>query len=465
MGRLWAHGLWARLVLVGIGVLLLRVDPVPEALRGLEVEQARGAALAARYEAAYAYQPWHDGHLVRLAGARLDAADYAGALDALQRLAAVRPLTPQEIAWQGRAYAGLGSIDQAVASWETAWAAGSLDPASLRELAAIYERDGQFELAAAALESLLEQGGPSAEAAYRLGVLRALDDPAGAAGALALARTPGSGYEIPAQRLLDALQGPAASPEVMAGRTGVALLAIGELEQAARALERALDYNPAYAEALAYLAYVRERQGIPSLGAAEQAAALAGDNPLVHYLAGLVWNLRARPVEARQHFTQAALLDPTNPAFLVELAGTYRAEGSPERAELWMQQAAALAPDDPRFQILLVQFYVDEGYRIEEVGLPLAEALVERYPENAEAYDALGWAQLLLGRTGEAAMALDRALTLNPRLARAHYHQGRLLEAQGLPDAALAHYRLAVQAEPGSVFATLSQRAIDRLGG
>ena len=158
---------------------------------------------------------------------------------------------------------------------------------------------------------------------------------------------------------------------------------------------------------------------------------------------------------ARDHFA---------PAIAVEIAGTHRAENQPQWAEIWLQEAVRLAPDDSRFEMLLLQFYVDDEYRVEDAGLPMAQRLVEDQPENAEAHDALGWAHFLLGDVEEAEGELARALALDSDLARAHYHIGALREFQSRPQDAIEAYRKVVGLDPGGAFGARAARALERLG-
>src|SRR5438105_7619135 len=98
-----------------------------------------------------------------------------------------------------------------------------------------------------------------------------------------------------------------------------------------------------------------------------------------------------------------------------------------------MKEAVRLAPNDPRFRLLLVQFYVDENYKVKEVGLDLAKQMVADMPDNAEAHDALAWGYFVTGDLDTAQKELDAAMTLDPGLARAYLHMGQVMEQRGKP--------------------------------
>jgi Tfp pilus assembly protein PilF len=64
-------------------------------------------------------------------------------------------------------------------------------------------------------------------------------------------------------------------------------------------------------------------------------------------------------------------------------------------------------------------------------------------PNDPAAHDLLGWAYFLAQEDAEAEVNFDRALALDPTLASAHYHLGRLRSRQGRFDEAALAYRRA----------------------
>lgn len=468
--RFWMEGIWARVLLVAVMIVILEISPVPQsllvALEWAEIGTRAGdhASAAEAYYRAYQYQPWNPEHLAAAAGAELRAGHYGKAEEYLNELQAIRPLTPHELIWLGSIYAGQGRTEDAIAMWEAGHAQGAIDADSITQLTEIYFSRGEWERAGQTLESLITHSTADAQLYYRLGLVQALDQPEQASVALAQAVSLDESLSEPLIPIRNALLDRAEEPDDLAyARLGVLYLDLNELTLSEAALSRAVALNPSYGEALAYLAYVRSIVNKPSLGASQQALALAPASPIVHYMAGLVWNKYDRVLEARAEFEQAFTLDPKNPAFAVEIASTYRAQLTYEWAEIWMAEAAYLAGNDLRFQILLVQFYVDEEYLVEEMGLPLALALVQEAPDNALAYDALGWAYFLTGQPESAAESLNQALTLDPSLARIHLHLGIVLESQGQTRRAMDHYIRAAELEPDGPFGDLARRALERL--
>jgi tetratricopeptide (TPR) repeat protein len=468
---IWWKGIPVRLIGVAVAVLLsgmtaVSVDLTQSVAQAQDAYEGEQYAEAARsYHAAYSRQPWSLSFLVAAIDAERLAGDYPAAERDLDRLADIRPLNGQELVWLGEAYAGQDRLEEALIIWEEARQTGSLDADTLSQLVDMYYVRGEWSRAASVLETLIHTypGDPSLY--IRLGILQALDEPEKALVTLTQAATINPAEADRLIPIRGSLFGWAdQSPDYAYARLGLAYLGLDELRLAEAALSRAVAYNPAYGEALAYLAYTRSQLDQPALGAVQQAIALSPDSPTVHYLAGLIWKRRGRMWEARQAFEQARALDPDNPAFAVEIATTYQAEGQNERAEWWMLQAVELAPGDPRFQILLGQFYLDQEYRVEEIGFPFAQELVTRYPDNALAHDALGWAYFLTGDLGRAHDELQVALELDPSQARIHAHLGIVFEANRQIDMAIDHYLQAVELDPDGHGGLIARRALDRMG-
>jgi len=73
---------------------------------------------------------------------------------------------------------------------------------------------------------------------------------------------------------------------------------------------------------------------------------------------------------------------------------------------------------------------------------------VRTEPENAQALLTLGRATVLSGRALEGLVVFDRALSLDPNLAKAHSGRGLALAACGRSDEALAAYQRAAELDP-----------------
>lgn len=466
-------GLWLRFIIVAVGLILLQATPIPRRLRDAG-QRARQAAQAGDHQAAVenletvlAYRPWSPDDLALLANEYLALNDTSAARLSLERLVSIRPLESDEVLTLAALSLQEGQPERAAQIISDGQSRGQFDETRLRAELDVAFHARSWWMAAATLEALLAVRPQDADAQTRLALVQALVEPDAALPSLELAAK----TDLQRSERLNELSAALVARQNLSpdsaylARLGQIYVGLAEYDLADDALTQAVDLNPAYGEALAYLAFARAKLGKPALGIMHQAIALQPGSPSVRFLAGLTWKTLGRHAEARAEFERAFTLDPTNPSTAVEIANAHRAENANAYAEIWLQEALRLSGGDLRFRILLAQFYVDDNYRVAEAGLPLAQQLVIDAPDSAEAHDALGWAYFLLGGLDRASEQLNHALALDPTLARTHLHLGALMEAQANPGAAILEYRRAVELDPSGVFGALAGRALERLTG
>jgi tetratricopeptide (TPR) repeat protein len=374
-----------------------------------------------------------------------DPAGFAAARDAWQDAAGAQgALTPQIHRGLAASYLGLGDLLLAAGHLEAASAQDPSDPSLWAELAPALLQAGHWEAAARAYAHLAAADTGDAQFNYWAGALRLPTDPAAARSHLVLALA-GPLYTDRADELLTALQelGDLSDPTRIASRVGLAYLAVGEPRLAEWQLSAAVDAQPDFADAWAYLGLAQDQLGSNGRPAVARAIELAPDSPLAHSIMGHHWLNRDRPDLARPEFVVAHDLDPANPAHLADIASTYQMEGDLYSAQAWYQAAVRQAPGDPAFWILLSLFYVDALDDAQE-GLLAAQRAVALAPEDPAALDALGWAQFQSGQPRLAETNLLAARQRSPADPAIHYHLGKLAAHQGLWDQARAEYQEAI---------------------
>jgi tetratricopeptide (TPR) repeat protein len=442
------NSLRARLVLsiVALGVLVLGLTPYPRAfptaMRQAEAYRAAGeagAAVEAYQEAAHldprSSLPWLRKGELLLARGRLVEATVA--FREAERLGA----GVEALLDLGESYAARGDWAAALKAWLQAQA---LNPTDARIYAALgrgTSAQGQFGQAVGYSTRALElepDAGTAAAAHALLGRLLIADEPMRAADHLRQAG------DTDMLAVLDAARAEA-DPARAALLLGAAFLQRDELALARHHLERALTLAPDSAETLAYLAGTLDRLGETAAARAilQQALELDPDSVLAYYFLGVHHRLVGNETEAQAALWQALLRDPDNAALRVEMAETFLDLGDYVHAEEWYQGAVEAAPEEIEFHLLLTRFYLDHLYRVEQGGLPAAEAAVDLAPGDARALDLLGWAHYLAGNWIESRQALTQALALDPDLASAHYHLGVLNANAGQAAAARQHLRRA----------------------
>jgi tetratricopeptide (TPR) repeat protein len=241
-------------------------------------------------------------------------------------------------------------------------------------------------------------------------------------------------------------------------RTAISMLAL-------RSLLISVNRSPDYAEAFAYLGQALDQLGRSdwAQAALQHALRIAPESPVAQTLMGLYLDRHGSHSLARRHFETALSQDADNAGLGVQIAETYLAEGEYTAAEVWLLFAADVAPDDPQVWEALTHYYADLGIGAEESGLLAARRLMELAPENAVAHDLMGWSYFLANEDDLARTSLNQALVLDPTLASAHYHLGRLNARQGRFVDAAWSYRQAAGFDVEGRLASLLERSWEDL--
>lgn len=458
---------WAKLklILLVLGVLLLGLAPYPRSV-SMAMHQARAFRAAREYGAALA--AYH--HAAELAPGLPQPWLRMGEVYLLQQRSALATLAFQEaqrrgggveaLLGEGESYAMRRDWNRAILSWLRVQAQAPDDPRVYVALGRANIGQSRFDQASDYLTRALQlqPSGTEAAAAHALlGRLLAGDDLALAADHF---RQAGD------QDMLAVLETVAAGddPAHRAQLLGIAALQRNELTLARHHFERAIAQAPSDAEALAYLAHTLDQLG--ETGAAgewiERALEEDGGSVIVYYFLGTHHRLVGNAEAAQAALWQGLLLDPENAALRVEMARAFEDQSDYPQAEEWYAGAVEAEPGEVNFRLMLVGFYVNHLYRVQEAGLPAAQALVDLAPDDARAHDLLGWAYHLSGLQAEARQSLLRALSLDPDLVSAHYHLGSLYLFTGQDDRARWHLQRAADLDTGGYY---RERAEGLLGG
>jgi tetratricopeptide (TPR) repeat protein len=482
-------GLRTRLLLIGGCLLLLWLSIGPADLqetlsRADEAYQAgRLAEAATLYERVSAYAGGKRMVALRLAEVKMalaqqETADPRSAyqaardawLDVLEfdqaNRAARRALAETHLA--------LGDVQAAEEALAQLPAGSAADASLLNQMVAAHLQQEDWAAAGRAYTRIAVAEPGNSEARFWAGALLLTTDPSLAQQHLLQARNDAL-YQEQAGRLLQALEQVAMIPDPIyrAAQMGLAYLDIGEPGLAEEQFLAALEAEPTYADAWAYLGTAQDQLGRNGRTAIATAIELEPDSPLAHSLMGHHWLAQQRPDLARQEFLAARDLDPDSPTHLADVALTYQMEGDTSSAEAWYQGAVRHTPDAPTFWVLLAQFYLDVLNEVADGGLLVAQKAVALDPENPAALDILGWAQFLDGQTRLAETNLLAARQRDPALPSVHYHLGRLYDDQGERDEAVRAYQLAealdttcqmCQAARRGPYAELAARALGARG-
>lgn len=408
----------------------------------------------------------YDGYTLYRAGlADISAERFDTAVRRLLTSAALDGWTPTRHIALGDAYLGQGNRDFALAQWEMALADLPEDDGLLARLANNYEAAGRYPDAIRILNTLARVRPADRAVHYRLALLTAVTTPAEAMARLALVAEIAPDLAPTVQALQQAIQGGLDSGDeaYTLGRVGFAFIQLNEWALAKLALAHAVERDPEYADAYAYLGLAQDRLGEDGRAAYETALQLAPDSPLTHFFLGLHWRRAGDLNQALAELQRAQELDSRNPAIAAELGGVYAALGDLLSAETWFAHAVSLDERNPQFWLLLARFYTDTDFQVAERGLPAARMAVSLNPDSALAADALGYALVLTGDPVNGEKMLEQAVRLDPNLPSAYYHLGLLYAQRGQTEQAQAALNHTLTLDPNGRYGGLALQVLARL--
>jgi tetratricopeptide (TPR) repeat protein len=294
---------------------------------------------------------------------------------------------------------------------------------------AVGHDQGDLELAAVALESRLEGNPDDLRAWEGLAALTALTDPSAVESVVlrAFRAFPQGSQVLDGLLRLARADGAALSPAERAAQAGELLAAQGDWNLATAAWARALQLDPDFPVARAFLGMARSRSGGDGLPDLQRAAAEAPQDPVVRMLLGQYWLAQGDTATAIRELAFARTLDPENPALAAAFGSALAEGGKVAQAAEAYRQAAEANPRDPVFWNLLAEFSLQHELELETLGRAAARNAVALSPNDDAALSALGYIAHLNegGPLGE--RLLQRAISLDPDDPLAWYRYGLLL--------------------------------------
>ena len=451
-----------------------------------------------------------------LAELHLEAGDAEQAADAYDALLTRFPQDEAALLASAELLSRLGYTDRATQRYERLLDVVGDDPVLLENVLQLYLRQGDDTRAESTLQTLIEQEVNEPALRQMLGELylrqgrqeeatdafeRAVESGGGEETVLALSdlyRRQGNAAK--ADALLEASVAPsdeAASPDVLLEKARPLVQRAEADPEAATAaiglLERALDQDPANAEALALLGLLRAQAGDYEKAAALLDDALAQDprdpalwqqaaaahfrsgnlqraadvadegtllfpgDPLLLQTSGEVFTALYRDEEALAALEEALLLleeaedaDAADQALLFgALSLLYARQGDAETSKAYYRQGRGDEVASAMALHYLALGLAARGGDLEEARR-LAQAAVDLDPHNPLFMDTLGWVYLQLGDLEKAEQWIGQALQQEAAPASAAEHYGDLQARLGDREAALPFWEQALEQMPAN---------------
>jgi tetratricopeptide (TPR) repeat protein len=255
-----------------------------------------------------------------------------------------------------------------------------------------------------------------------------------------------------ARRLAEAIQSGrlANDPAYLLTVIGQGLADIGEWRLAQQALLNAVQLEPDYAEAWAYLGEAQQQNGEDGYPALQRALDLNPQSLSALLFTALYWQRNQEYPRAALLYSRAAMLDPENPAIQVQWGENSLLAGDVNKARSHFETAAALSPDDMEIWTYVAQYCIDAEIYVEELGLPASLLVLRAEPQNEQAMVLAGRAYLATGHQVTAEVFLKQAVESFPDYMPAHYYYALFLLAKNEDSLALVHLNKVIALAPGS---------------
>jgi tetratricopeptide (TPR) repeat protein len=306
---------------------------------------------------------------------------------------------------------------------------GTGTPIALGPTAEAFYQKGDLQAAAKLWEQALADNPEDEQAHYQLALIELIRDPEAAGAHLDEAERLDPTLEPQVSRLKAAIRQANAFENRAYQLTigGQALASLDEWTLAEIALEMAVNEDPEYAEAWAYLGEARQQNESPGgLEALLTAHALNPDSFSVNLFLSIYYRRNDQAVLAIAPLEHALELDSQNLDLNADLAQTLVDAGRVRQGFEHLRNIAEQSPERSEVWLKLAQLSIDNNLQVLEDGLPAARQAAVLEPENPQAALLLGRGYLLLGESVLAERFLSEAASLDPELPEPHYYLGIL---------------------------------------
>lgn len=223
-----------------------------------------------------------------------------------------------------------------------------------------------------------------------------------------------------------ALENPLARQEVILNEIGITYKQAGKLEEAKKAFERALKFNPEDVRALNELAIVYKTEGkLPKAKEILAQAIELGHIPAMNELA-IIYKTEGNLSKAKEILEKALVIAPKDVKTLNELAIIYKTEGNLPKAKEILENAIKLGHIPAMNELAII--YKTEG------NLPKAKDILEKAVElgNLHSYNELAKVYLQEKSYEKALQTVASGLKIVPQGADAYLQRTRdaILKAQ-----------------------------------
>jgi protein O-GlcNAc transferase len=234
---------------------------------------------------------------------------------------------------------------------------------------------------------------------------------------------------------------------------GNALNAQGKLEDAISAYQTAIKLNPKYTEAYNNLAaiHISKNETNSAIVAYKKALAAAPHHPEILFNLGLLLHEQGYLDQAADYYFQAIKIEPQNSALYYNLGNTLYDQGKIENSIEAYRSAIALKPN-------FTQAHKNMGVSLQDLAkydeaISAYAQVIALKPDHAEAHYNMGNAHYQKGEINRAISAYNNAIKLKPDYPEAYFNLGLNYQVKLEHSQAIASHQKALEFKPDHVTA------------
>jgi tetratricopeptide (TPR) repeat protein len=229
---------------------------------------------------------------------------------------------------------------------------------------------------------------------------------------------------------------------------GISLAEMGQLQEAMKHCQRALQIKPDYpgAHNTFGIALFKAGRLTEAIEHYEKALQINPNYADAHVNLGVALIQTNRPKEAIEHIKLALRLKPNFPEAYNNLGSAFEAMGLYQQAIEYYKVALQLKPDYPEAHTRIAGVLIQMGRPKE--GMEHYRQALRLNPDFAEAHVNLGVALFNAGLLPEAIEHYEKALQIDPKHSDAHNDIGGALIQTDRPEEAIEHIKQALRLKP-----------------
>lgn len=456
------------LIVISLGLFPIK-SSVYEASHCLHTSSAcsNGENSITSYQHILAVEPWRVELWEKLAQTEMEEENWDAAITAFQKADDLNSLSSEGNSLMGSALLNAGKEERAIQHWLSIIEAGQASNSLYEKVYPMLLNNLEIDTAEKVIASWAAFEPDNAQVQLQYGLLKLLRSHDEAVDILKTAGALDQDLNTTVQMIQRTvsqahLQDDLAYQQLVIGRE---LSKLGYVLHAELLFVQAVQLNPSYSEAWAFLGEIQQQNGRDGLPALEKAFDLDPDNFLTRSLLALYWQRKQEPEKALEIFKQFVEEYPDQLIWQIELAKATAKNGDIPKGLEILFETLKNAPDNDAFiHIELANFCAVYNTELTTVGLPSARRALLIEGDTLRSLNAMGNILFALGDLNSAERYYLRALEQEPGDLNSLFQLGMIAYLRENADSVRYYFQTVLSlSSPYSELYAAAQRMLESL--